>query len=225
MRHLIYKLIHLFSKLFIKKDKLKYDLIIVKPDALGDFSIFTPFLYTLLDQEYAEKKVLFIGNTACRDLASAFKLQNNLNFLWLDRRKFSRDLFYRFRKELLLQTISCKKLICPIYQDDQYTADYIVRAIYGKSKITMRLNEDHLLKSLNDKTYSKIILSKLNHAFEIDLHNNFLSKVFKKNFSKTPDNAPISSVDINIFDLPDSYYVVFVGASDCRRKWGDSRSR
>ena len=219
MRHLIYNLVQIFSSLFDRKNKLKYDLVIVKPDALGDFSIFSPFLHNLLTNVCADKKVLFVGNSACQNLASAFNFPNNLNFFWINRRKFNRNPIYRFLKVAAMQNINCEEIICPIYQDDQYVSDYVVNAICSRFKITMRLNEYDLSKITEREIYSKKFLSKTKYAFEVDLHKIFLSQIFKDKNLNDFDAAPINSIDVSTFDLPNVYYVVFIGASDYRRRW------
>lgn len=218
MRHFIYMLIHFISSLLIVKNKNKFDIVIVKPDALGDFTIFSPFLQSLLVNQYANKSVLFIGNIACKNLASAFEFTPNLNFLWIDRKKFNRSPWYRFFKELELQKINCELLKCPIYQEDEFVTEYIVRAISSIQKVTMRLNASRFDKSASNQSYTNIILPPEGFVFEIDAHNHFLSKANEGDF-KTITKPLLKLANINTINLPDKYYVVFIGASNPLRRW------
>ena len=218
IRHFIYKLIHFISRLLLIKNKSKYDIVIVKPDALGDFTIFSPFLQSLLDNEYSNKNVLFIGNEACKDLATVFNFSSNLNFLWLERKKFNRNLLYRFFKELELQKIHCDIVKCPIYQEDEFVTEYIIRGISSQKKVTMRLDPSHFNTSINKHIYTDIILSSERCFFEIDAHNKFLYEV-NKSALKAAKKPLLKLEKFKALDLPDLYYVVFIGATEYKRRW------
>jgi ADP-heptose:LPS heptosyltransferase len=190
----------------------------VKPDALGDFTIFSPFLQSLVDNEYANKNVLFIGNEACKDLATVFNFSSNLNFLWLERKKFNRNLLYRFFKELELQKIHCDIVKCPIYQEDEFVTEYIIRGISSKKKVTMRLDPSHFNASRHKQSYTDIILPSERCFFEINAHSKFLFEV-NKSALKTAKKPLLKLEKFNAIDLPDPYYVVFIGATEHKRRW------
>jgi hypothetical protein len=219
LRHCSYRLIQFITGLFPRGNQAGFDVVIVKPDALGDFTIFSTFLGCLLVNEYAQKKVLFIGNVACKNLATAFDFPSNLDFFWVDRKRFNRSPLYRFYKVLELRKINCRLLICPIYGCDQFVTEYIVRAIPSPSKLTMRGDSIPAPASQHSEVYTKKFPPLSGYPFESDSHRHFLSQVHVTHALRTVKAAPIKPADFSAFDLPSLYYVVFIGASDPRRRW------
>lgn len=199
-----------------------YDTIIVKPDAIGDFIMFVPFLNELVNS-FPNEKILVVGNESYKDFALSFGLSGNLEFCWINRRQFSRNIIYRFKLLRDLRKLRGGKLLCPVYSEDENGADVIMRVIDAQKKYTLRPGDKS--KRCVKRHHTEIVSQNLdldpNYQFEIDRHKRFFSQFIKQNLDDEMDffdKIRNQHVDQRV---PNKYFVVFIGASDEKRRWSE----
>lgn len=76
----------------------KKGLALIRTDMLGDYVLFRNYLACIRrDSKYNDSHIVLIGNMANRQLAETIDHECVDEFWWLDRRKFIRDPWYRFK--------------------------------------------------------------------------------------------------------------------------------
>jgi ADP-heptose:LPS heptosyltransferase len=131
---LLYKLVS--ALVFPTKKIQRKHLAIVRIDGIGDYVLFRNFIKTIHESEqYKNYKITLIGNSLWKDLAIELDDEFVDKFIWIDRSKFHKNLFYRYKKlkEITLQAYEA--VINPVYSRGFFSEDAIIKAIHANEKI------------------------------------------------------------------------------------------
>lgn len=223
LKNLFYFISKIFEKnlAFISKSKLKKTLVVIRTDAIGDYILFRNFLKPLYEK-YG--KLTLVGNIAYQELALELDKEYFQEFIPIDRKKFARNIFYRFKMIKKLRESSYTTLINPIYSRDRISED-ITRIIDAKEKITSIGNDSNLpqkLKERYDRNYTTLLPAKNEVMFEfyrnLEFFRHLISSVLEVDFYINIQNPQEA---INAFNLSSPYAVLFIGASAQFRKWSN----
>jgi ADP-heptose:LPS heptosyltransferase len=218
-------LFYLCIDLLIKPNKLisSRTLLIIRPDAIGDYILFRNFLKIIREShKFRDYKITLLGNIAWKDFALKLDSKNIDDFLWIDRKKFFRNFSYRKSKLKEITKIGYEVVVHPVHSREFFVGDNIVKLIKSDHKIGCVGDYGNLTKftkNISDRFYSKLIDTGEDVMYEFD-RNKLFCEIFLKNTIPTTKFPNISSSFINSsFDLPINYIVLFIGGSTKSKKW------
>lgn len=225
LRFFYYLFIIIFDKTsncFIQKRTKKYlQVIVIRTDAIGDYILFRNFLKPLYEK-YG--KLTLVGNIAYQELALELDKEYLQEFIPIDRKKFTQNIFYRFKMIKKLRKYSYTTLINPIYSRDRISED-ITRIIDAKEKIASIGNDSNLpqkLKERYDRNYTTLLPAKNEVIFEfyrnLEFFRYLISSDLEVDFCINIQNPQKA---ISKFNLSSPYTVLFIGASAQFRKWSN----
>ena len=89
-------------------------LIIFRHDGIGDYVLFRNFLEVLKKSpRFAGYKITLLGNAAWKELAEFLDKDHIDEFIWLDKKSFTVDFFYRYKKFKEITAVKYDILIFP----------------------------------------------------------------------------------------------------------------
>ena len=119
------------------KKSVDKSLAIVFYGLIGDYIIFRNFLEAIKKSEkYKDYKITFIGNSCFKSLALSLDSKFVDNFIWIDHKKLSKNIFYRYKTFLQLSKLSFTELIVPTesrsilhttHRSEEYTPAAIIK--------------------------------------------------------------------------------------------------
>jgi ADP-heptose:LPS heptosyltransferase len=198
-------------------------ILLIRLDAIGDYILFRNFIEVLKrNSKYSDYKITLLGNIVWKELAENLDKNYIDNFIWIDIKKFSRNLFYRYKKMIEITSNNYELLIHPTYSRT-YDADKIVNVVNAKIKIGSigdLSNIKKWQKKISDKYYTFLIPAKNEIIFEFFRNKEFFERLLDEEIKiskpcvKIPENYYFS------LKLPDlDYAVLFISASSKVRKW------
>lgn len=101
LKEIIKLILYSFIDLFIFPSKqIKQNFILlIRLDAIGDYVLFRNFIEILeTNEHYKSYHITLIGNSAWKGLSLELDKEYVDNFIWIDKRKFTYNFIYRFRK-------------------------------------------------------------------------------------------------------------------------------
>jgi ADP-heptose:LPS heptosyltransferase len=215
----IYKLKEdLLAKLFLKQIKLEKTknkkLLIVRPDAIGDYILFRNFLEIIKkNKKYKGYEIHLLGNMVWKNIFENIDSKgiNKTTFLNL------REMYHggnKYRQKILNQIGEnyFDTIIYPAYSRNSII-DILISKLKAKNKIAFSGNSDNMTyfeKIFTDKIYTKLIKS--NQKFEFDRNREFFEQVLEEKIN-------LSNPKINIKKKQLNYFVINPGASVKFRQW------
>ena len=222
-------------------------LIIFRHDGIGDYVLFRNFLEVLKKSpRFAGYKITLLGNAAWKDLAEFLDKDYIDEFIWLDKKSFTVDFFYRYKKFKEITAVKYDILIHP-FSREFFNADndlaFLIKADKKIGSIRLpRFTKPYKNKIL-EKIYNELIPDAENVRFEFYKNKNF----FEKLLSETATGKINAEISLNrpfinlparptadrssapalsgIADLKSKlgistpYAAFFIGASVKHRKW------
>jgi ADP-heptose:LPS heptosyltransferase len=223
-RTVIKLILYFIINLFIKSSKeiTHKSLVLIRLDAIGDYILFRNFIEIIKKSEkYKDYSITLIGNSAWKDLAEELDSEFINNFIWLDRTRFSKNLFYRYRKLKEISSNGYQTLISSVFSRTFFYDDNIVKLINAKEKIGSVSNTSNIDKwqiDISDNYYTRLIHTKEELMFEF-----YRNKLFFESLLETKLNIirPIISLKIkhSKFQISKKYAILFIGGSEKYKKW------
>lgn len=208
---LINSIIKLLTRLSFKKNKF-FDLAIVKLDEIGDYILFRKNIERI--RICNNRKILLIGNAAWKDLSLDLESDRIDKFIFIDKKKFSSSILYKFKTIKKLRKYNLELVIHPTQSRDFYISDYLVSILNAKNKIGLKsdlLNSTKKQLSISNKYYNRLV-DCLDIKFELDKIENFMNLIF--------NDIDVKKKDLNFNVERYNYCVIFVGGSKPERRWG-----
>jgi len=95
-RFLIYRVIDLILK-FSEQTRYPKTLLLIRLDAIGDYVLIRNIFQRLKQsKKFKGYKITLCGNIVWKDLAETFDKDGIDDFIWLNRKKFNNNPFYKF---------------------------------------------------------------------------------------------------------------------------------
>lgn len=200
-------------------------ILILKPDAIGDYILFRNFLSLLRKSEkYRGYQITFCGNSAYREFAIHYDSDSVDHFLWIDKNRIYMNLLYyiRFAGSLYHQY----SLTIHASRSREFIFDFYAKISGNQERIAPEGDTINILsfyKRISDRWYTRLIPSGNAFSFEFDANKRFfellleqpisLSKPFLPNDSRHSSDLP---------DLPGNFIALFPGAQLPFRRWNTS---
>lgn len=198
--------------------------LLIRLDAIGDYVLFRNFLEVLrTSPDYADQQLTLIGNEAWRELAELLDQAWVDRFIWINRKKFGRNLLYRRRKlqEICAQDYAC--VIQPTLSREFFYGDTLVRFASAQEKIGSQGDCSNIApwqKRIADKFYTRLIPAQNDVLFEFDRNREFFSFLLNVDLQVIrPEIKTDVFGDRERQGIPEKYAVLFIGASADYRKW------
>jgi ADP-heptose:LPS heptosyltransferase len=197
-------------------------LLIVKIDAIGDYTLFRNYLEVIRkSQKYKDYKITLCGNIIWKDLTETFDKQFIDECIWINVKKLRTSIFYRYN---ILKTISQKGFettIQPTYSRDFYDGDAIVKASNAKERIGSHgdyANSRPWQKRISDRWYTCLVAASAEPMMEIGRYAEFFHNL---GLTSSPAQLPIFAItDEAKGDVKeDAYYILCPGAGRQQRCW------
>ena len=196
--------------------------LLVRLDAIGDYILFRNFIEVLKKHpKYCDYKITLLGNAVWKDLAESLDKEYITNFIWVDVKKFSSNLLYRYRKLVEITSINCELLIHSTYSRT-YDADNIVKLVNAKIKIASIGNLSNIKKwqkRISDKYYNQLIPARNGIIFEFYRNKEFFEKLLGEEIKIPRPHINISENNFPLKLPKSNYSVLFISASSEFKKW------
>ena len=198
---------------------------------IGDYIIFRNFLEALKQSDkYKDFKITLIGNSCFKNLALSLDSKFVDNFIWIDHKKLSKNIIYRYKTFLQLSKLSFTELIVPTESRSILHTDLLALAIKSDKKITMvdcgRNIGNHAWgqkqRQISDKWYNELLpVDYSNDKCEFCINRQIFERITKEKypFKKPQILLPPSLTLSNNIALPQKYIVFAVGGSIKGKKW------
>lgn len=209
-------------------------ILIVRPDAIGDFVIFSAVLdeYAALYKNY---KIDLLCDITIKDLTQHIPFINQVIYFDILKKLFRRrHLIYTFLSFLKIILLRYDKVIYPVYSRSK-PADLLIKFVRAKEKVAF--DGDHLNDSDNrqykrNKFYTRIIKGEKINKLEIERNCEFINKLganidfsIRKPriwFSERDENE-IKEINKKYNLKQNSYLAVFLGAGHPIRHWDNEK--
>jgi len=196
--------------------------LLIRLDAIGDYVLFRNFIEILKKNEkYRDFSLTLLGNIAYRTLAEELDSEFIDKFIWLDRKRFARDLKYRYKKLKEITTNGYEIVLSPVYSRE-FFVDRIVKLVNAKEKIGSVGDLSNIRKwekNISDKYYSKLIPAKNEIMFEFYRNKEFFENILGVKIDIEKPHIELRQRKVP-FELLQKYAIFFIGAGGEFRKWG-----
>lgn len=217
LRFISFKLVDFFVSKGPRKEKT---IVILKLDVIGDYILFRNFIEELKKSDkYKDYSITLIGNSSYRDLALGLDSHFIDHYIFINFKKMTRDLWYRYRTFSEISKKGYEVVINPTYSREFNVTDSLVNVLSAKDKIgsvgTLG-NIPQWQKKVSDRYYTQLIPAVDGIKFEFLRNKDFIESLLNKKIEIKKTSCLIEEVD---FKLSKNYVVIFPGASTPARKW------
>ena len=197
-------------------------LLLVRLDAIGDYVLFRNFIEVLnKSNKYKDYKITLCGNITWKDLAENYDKNFIDNFIWVDRRKFTRNPIYRFRILRFISQYGFEIAIQPTYSRGFFYGDAVIRASGAKERIGSECDLSNITnwqKMISDKYYTILVPTTEESIFEFFRDKEFFEYILEEKIKLNRPNFKINREAVKI-PIYNPYTVIFPGAGDKFRRW------
>ncbi|MBI5417407.1 glycosyltransferase family 9 protein [Candidatus Poribacteria bacterium] len=230
MKKILHKTYLFFMDLIIdsltanSKDEFSVNtLLLVRLDAIGDYILFRNFIEVLKNSDkYKKYKISLCGNFLWKDLAETYDNDYIDEFIWIDKKKFSFNFFYRFK---ILKEIRQKKYtiaVNPMYSRDFYSGDAIIKATGAKEKIGFNCDLNNITESQkkkSDKYYTKLFDLANIIIFEFNKNKFFFENLLNHQIEISKPYINTDKIKNIVKDKSENYIVFCPGSGVASRQW------
>ena len=219
---LLFLIIYPFVK--IKKvAQVPRTLLIVRLDAIGDYVLFRNFITILKESsKYKNCKITLCGNIVWKELAENLDKDLIDNFIWIDRKKFYRNLLYKYKMLKKIHNYGFEIAIETTYSREILFGDEIIKSTVAKEKIGNTGSPDKHAKwkrnLLSDKWYTKLIPSGESNLFEFYRNKEFFQNLLEAEINIKRPLIDVSKISFNKLHNK-NYIVLLPGGSSKERRW------
>ncbi len=134
IRFFLYGIINKIA--YNKQSISEKSILLIRLDAIGDYILFRNFIEIIKKNEkYKDYKITLLGNEVWKEIAQKLDSEFIDDFIWLNRRKFNKNLIYRYRKLKEIIKKGYEIVVNPTYSREFYYSDIIVKVLTAKEKI------------------------------------------------------------------------------------------
>jgi ADP-heptose:LPS heptosyltransferase len=197
--------------------------LVVRVDEIGDYMLWRPVLRHLLNASVLKgMKITLCGNASWRSLYEQLDLDCFQEVIWVDKLRFKKDLYYRYRLLRELNRAGFEVVINPTYSRDKRNDDALVYAAAGKTVYGMVANRENW-RSYDDG-YDAELYHHLFRGPDTVMFEWYRNRLFAEFVSGTI----MTDMDWKVKDeqllplsvhLPPNYLVIFPGSRNPKRIW------
>ncbi len=220
----------LLSELFINTlcilpRKKTNAILVCKLDAIGDYILFrNGFRSFTQSKSMIGKSIILLGNELWKELAVEWDSDIVTSFIWVNRKRFNRNLFYRFSLFYTLYKQGFGLAVETTFSREWLFGDLLIYSSFATERIaSVGTNENNAHKynaHFGDKFYTRLYPAKAEPLFEFYRNLEFFSLVANEPISVRYE---IEAKHYQDFPAPiiKPYVVLVPGAQDSFRRWSD----
>lgn len=221
--YLTARFILLFSHPAVPRPK---SLLVLKPDAIGDYVLMRNFLPWLKNSErFKGYHMVWCGNTLQKSIIDHFDNSLFDEFIWIDKTRIYWDVVYYVA--IAKKLFHCyEAVIQPVYSRE-FIFDYYAEIAATNERITFggdNVNIYPFFRRLSNKWYTELIDPEDHVQFEFFRYKSFFQKVIQNEINlERPyfDSPDLKTIEIPL--LPATFAVVFPGAQMRYRQWAPEK--
>jgi ADP-heptose:LPS heptosyltransferase len=198
-----------------------HEVLLVRPDALGDFVLWLDAVKDYRDIYPPDKyRITLIANAHWATLAVRLSYWDEV--ISLDRRKFLKNPFYRWVMMAKIRKYGFHVVIHPVFSREYFLGDALVRASGARRRIGFSgdiSNSKEAYRQRADKWYTTIIRGQAGIVMELQRNAEFVRALGLQGFK-----VGIPHINL-VFNLPDGfplkgdYFVVCPGTARGEKRW------
>ena len=201
-------------------------LLIIRLDAIGDYLLFRNFLAAIKSSgKYKNHKITLCGNIIWKDLAEQFDKDTVNEFTWVDRKKFYKDISYKFNLLKEIRKKGFETVVSATHSREILYDDIIVKSSQARIRIGSEGSGEKYTawkrKLLTNKLYTTLIKISDNNLFEFEINKELLSSLLKEEVRITKPFLDTSGIQKSE-KLRNRYVLLFPGASHHNKMWSSS---
>jgi len=221
-RFLFYNIINVLILIKLQKKNAK-TLLIIRLDAIGDYILVRNFLHSLKQSnKYKDYKITLCGNIVWKDLAETFDNNSIDEFIWINRKCFNNNIFYKYKTLNQIYQRGFEVVIDTTFSREILFGDSIVNTSKAKVRIGSTGSIDAYVKwkrnLLADKFYTRLIPQSSENIFEFYRNRDFFAKVLNESINFRKPDMTINGIDIEI-PTKNDFLLIFPGAQEEKRRW------
>ena len=201
-------------------------LLLIRLDSIGDYILVRNYIHFIKQsKKYKGYKITLCGNVVWKELAETLDKNIVDNFIWLDRKKFNNNLFYKYKLLKKIYQSGFEVVIDTTFSREILYGDSIVNSSVAKVRIGSSGSPDSYVKwkrnLLTDKYYTKLITQSSKTIFEFYRNKEFFEKVLQEsiNFAKPEIDTSVLNIQL---PTQNAFAVIFPGAQEEKRRWSAS---
>lgn len=197
-------------------------LLVLKPDAIGDYVLMRNFLYFLRNSErFKGYHVTWCGSSVQKSIIEHFDQSLFDDFIWIDKNRIYRDVVYYASLADALHHRH-EVVIHPVYSRE-FIFDFYAKIAATKERISLsgdEVNINPAFRKLSDGWYTELIETGKHLNFEFYRYKAFFQKLLHSEIDlPRPYFNRNDLAGIDTPTLPAAYVVVFPGAQMKYRQW------
>jgi ADP-heptose:LPS heptosyltransferase len=224
---LCFQLVYYLVKCIPAKAKSRR-LLLVKTDEIGDYVLVRNFLGKFRESPvYKDHQITFIGNSIYRELFEAYDTGIVDEVIWLDKKRFRRDMTYRFDFLKKVRKAGFTDAINLVYSRSFRTDDLLIEVSTAANKIGMKTADFPRSKPERMLTPKGIYHHLLDNGddalFDAIRNARFIEKITETAIHPVTTTIPVSVVSNHTTGAHPppvgTYFVVFPGSGHKEKKW------
>lgn len=197
-------------------------ILLIRMDAIGDYILFRNYIKLLAESKrFHGKKITFVANSSWMDIANMLDATYIDKFIWIDRRKYQRNLIYRYKKLKIISSNSYEAVISPVYSRDFFYSDWVSYIVSAKEKICSagdNSNMTAIQRKISSTWFTTVVPVKPDIMFEFNRNKEFFEYVLGEKLAISKPGIVLER-NMQKSRLPKNYAVLFIGAGEKYRKW------
>jgi ADP-heptose:LPS heptosyltransferase len=217
-----FQLIYYLVRCIPSKPKKK-NLLLVKTDEIGDYVLIRNFLGVFRKSSlFRDHSITFIGSVAYRDLFEAYDSDVADQVIWLDKKRFRRNMMYRFSLLRKVRKAGFSDAVNLVYSRSFRIDDLVIAVSTAAHKTGMEsahLPASKVERLLTPRDIYHILLDPGGQSlFEACKNARFIGQLL--NVKIEPVSVRIDAVaDISTFSLPKAYFIIVPGSGHKEKTW------
>lgn len=210
----------------LKKRSIKEKtLLVIRLDSIGDYILVQNFFNVLRnDSLFNNYNITLCGNIIWKDLAEHCNKKDFDNFIWINKKKFKWNLFYKYDTLQKIYLAGYETAIETTFSREILFGDTIIKASKAKERIGSGGSRENYVKwkrsLFSDDYFTKLITQSNEILFEFYRNKEFFEKLLKKKIDITKPHLDFSSIQMSL-PLPNEYFVIVPGAQEKSRRWSE----
>jgi ADP-heptose:LPS heptosyltransferase len=225
-KDVLYRAVDVFVK--PKQQIQPKTLLLIRLDAIGDYVLFQNYVELIkASDKYRGYCITLLGNDIWKEFEERRSASEIDNYIWLNRKKFFRNIFYRYS---ILKTITSngyEVVIQPTFSREYRVGDAIVKLVSALHKIGHAGdfgNSTPSQKRRSDQYYTKLVSGTKNVLYEFDRNKEFFQEILESPLSEQirPSLPKYSKKDCSPHARK-KYVILFIGANTRNRHWATQK--
>jgi ADP-heptose:LPS heptosyltransferase len=195
--------------------------LIIKLDEIGDYILFRNFLKIIRESKaYERYRITLLGNDIWKEITEKFDKNFIDEFIWMDKRKFSKNLFYRRNFLKAIIKTNFQTAINFHISRNFYFDDLVIKVVNAKNKIGHKTDLANLFiwqKNISDNYYSNLI-NIPGESFEFTKNKKIIENLLSEQISLT-----VPYLDVKVIadkrGNKENNVVLFIGSKRDYLRW------